>query len=219
MRFSLCLVALSLSVLCFGTPGSSAALKRAAANVTGGGTFSVGDNLKGHFNFNAVNHEDGSVTGHLTLRDPEATPEQDVDGTGELGLESSPDGVELTADVDSINIQGNRAALSGVIRQSTVQRYMGLRIILTIEDNGEGDSETPDKITWGFYQRITERLVTDFENPDAGAYPVGKKVLATDAENPEAGAFLVGDSDFDSQSFPLTSYALTDIKGGNIQLH
>jgi len=217
MKFSLYAVALVLSLLCSGTQGFAA--KRGAANITGGGTFVVGDNLKGHFNFNAITHEDGSVTGKVSLRNPEGAPEQDVDGTGEPGLEGLPDGVDLAAEVDSLNINGNRATLSGVIRQSSAQRYVGLRMILTIEDNGEGNAETPDKITWGFYQRVTERLVTDFENPEAGAYPVGKKFLATDAENPEAGAFLVGDGDFDSQSFPLTSYVLTDINGGNIQLH
>jgi hypothetical protein len=217
MRFSLWSLALILSLLCLGTQSSSARSK-GAANITGGGTFIVGDNLKGHFNFNAVTQQDGSVSGHLTLRNPEVAPEQDVDNTGEPGLEALPDGVELTADVDNLNISGNRATLSGVIRQASAQRYVGLRVILTIEDNGEG-TDTPDKITWGFYQRVTERLVTDFENPEAGAYPVGRKFLATDAENPEAGAFLVGESDFDSQTFPLTSYVLTDINGGNIQLH
>ena len=219
MKFSLYAIAIVLSFLCLGSQDSSAAARQGNANITGGGTFIVGDNLKGHFEFNAVTHQDGSVTGHLSFRNPEAAPEQDVDGTGEPGLESLPDGIDLNADVDSLQINGNRATLSGVIRQSSAQRYVGLRVILTIEDNGEGNAETPDKITWGFYQRVTERLVTDFENPDAGAYPVGKKFLATDAENPEAGAFLVGDGDFDSQSFPLTSYVLTDINGGNIQLH
>ena len=218
MKFSLCAITLSLSLLCFGVPGSSAA-SNDVASVTGGGTFLVGSNLKGHFNFNAVTHEDGSVTGHLSLRDPEAAPNQDVDGTGELGLEGLLNGVELTADLDSINISGNRVALSGVVTESSVQRYVGLRMILTVEDNGEGNADVPDRITWGFYQRISRRLVADFENPDAGAYPVGEKILATDEENPEAGAFLVGESDFDSHSFPLSSYSLTNIDGGNIQVH
>jgi hypothetical protein len=218
MRFSLCAVALLLSLLCFGTPGSSAAFN-AAVNITGGGTFVVGNNLKGHFNFNAITHQDGSVTGYLSLRNPEAAPEQDVDGTGEPGSDGLPDGVQLSAELDSINISGNRAALSGVVRTASNKRYVGLRIVLTLEDNGEGGGEGPDKITWGFYQRITPRLVADFENPDAGAYPVGVKILASDAENPDAGAFLVGDSDIDSQSFPLSSYALVDVEGGNIQVH
>ena len=217
MKF-LCGVTLSLSLLCFGVPGSSAA-SNGVASVTGGGTFFVGNNLKGHFNFNAVTHRDGSVTGHLSLRDPEEAPNQDVDGTGEFGLEGLSDGVELTADLDSINVSGNRTALSGVVKEASIPRYVGLRMILTVEDNGEGEADAPDKITWGFYQRISRKLVADFENPDAGAYPVGEKFLATDAENPEAGAFLVGESDFDSHSFPLSSYSLTNIDGGNIQVH
>jgi hypothetical protein len=178
----------------------------------------VASDKKGHFNFNAVTDESGNVTGHLSLRDPEEAPNQDVDGNGELGLEALPDGVELMANVDSINVSGNRAALSGVITSASVPRYVGLRIILTLEDNGEMNPE-PDKITWGFYQRIIPRLVADAENPDAGAYPVGVKILATDFENPEAGAFFVGESDVDSQSFPLSSYSLTTINGGNIQVH
>ena len=218
MRFSLCAVVLFVSLLCPGTPASSAA-SNGAASITGGGTFVVGNDLKGHFNFNAVTHRDGSTTGHLSLRQPEEAPDQDVDGTGEPGLEALPSGVDLTADLDSMNINGNRAALSGVVRTASTQRYVGLRIVLTVEDAGEGDSEGPDKITWGFYQRVIPRLVADFDFPEAGAYPVGVKFLASDVENPDAGAFLVGDSDIDSQSFPLTSYTLTDISGGNIQVH
>jgi hypothetical protein len=217
MRSTLCAVALFLALVCLGAQGSFATSDR-AANITGGGTFVVGNDLKGHFNFNAVTHQDGSVTGHLSLRNPEAAPDQDVDGTGDPSLEGLPDGVELTADLDSMNISGNRAALSGVVRTASNQRYVGLRIVLTVEDTGEGDGD-PDKITWGFYQRVIPRLVADFENPEAGAYPVGVKTLASDAENPEAGAFLVGESDIDSNSFPLSSYALNDINGGNIQVH
>lgn len=218
MRATLRAVALFSSVVCFGTQGSFAA-NNGAANITGGGTFVVGTNLTGHFNFNAVTHPDGSVTGHLSLRNPEAAPEQDVDGTGDPGLEGLPDGVELTADLDGMNISGHRAALSGVVRTASNQRYVGLKIVLTVEDTGEGDAEGHDKITWGFYQRVIPRLVADFENPEAGAYLVGVKILASDAENPEAGAFFVGDSDIDSSSFPLSSYALNDINGGNIQIH
>lgn len=216
MKLSLYAVTLCLALFCCGVPSSSFAADD-EASVTGGGTFSVGDK-KGHFNFNAITHRDGTVTGHLTLRDPEEAPNQDVDGTGELGLDGLSDGAEVTADVDSVNINGNRAVLSGVITRASVPRYVGLRMILTIEDNGENGRE-PDKITWGFYQRVARRLVADFENPDAGAFPVGEKILATDFENPEAGAFSVGESDFDSHSFPLSSYSLTEIRGGNIQVH
>jgi hypothetical protein len=218
MKSILCTLTLGLSLLCFGALRSSAA-SDGAASVTGGGTFSVGSNRVGHFNFNVVTHRNGSVTGHLTLRDPEEAPNQDVDGNGELGSEALPEGAEVTADLDSVKISGNRAALSGVITTASVPRYVGLRIILTVEDSGEGNGAEPDQITWGFYQRIIPRLVADAENPDAGAFPVGVKILATDFENPLAGAFFVGESDFDSNSFPLSSYSLTAIEGGNIQVH
>ena len=213
----ICIVVLSLAALGLTGARSSSAASDGAHAVTGGGTFSVGANKKGHFDFNAITHADGSISGHLSLRDPEGAPDQDVDGIGDAGLGALDDGVELRADVDSAKVEGNRAALSGVITSASVPRYVGLRIILTVEDDGEGDPE-PDKITWGFYQRIPRRLVTDEENPDAGAFPVGEKFLATDAERPEEGAFLVGESDFDSQTFPLSSYSLSNIGGGNIQV-
>lgn len=218
MKSSVCAVILSVSLLCFGSLRTSAA-SDGAVSVTGGGTFSVGNDKKGHFNFNAVTHADGSVTGHLTLHDPEEAPNQDVDGNDEAGQEGLPDGAEVTAELDSVKIDGKRAALSGIITSASSQRYLGLRMILTVEDSGEGKGNEPDKITWGFYQRIERRLVADDENPDAGAFPVGEKFLATDAERPEEGAFLVGDAEFDSQTFPLSSYALNDIHGGNIQVH
>ncbi|HEY2972572.1 MAG TPA: hypothetical protein VGJ48_08675 [Pyrinomonadaceae bacterium] len=66
---------------------------------------------------------------------------------------------------------------------------------------------------------LRSSAASDFENPDAGEFPVGVKILATDFENLEAGAFFVGESDFDSHSFPLSSYTLTNIDGGNIQVH
>ena len=217
MKSILCAVAVCLSLVCFGMPTSLAAADGAVA-VTGGGTFSVGQDKNGHFNFNAITHANGSVTGHLSLRDPEEVPNQDVDGNGESGSEALPEGAEVTADLDSVNISGNRVALSGVITRASVQRYVGLRMILIIEDNGEGNAAEPDKVTWGFYRRIPRRLVADAENPDAGAFPVGERFLATDAERPEEGAFLVGESEFDTNSFPLSSYSLTNINGGNIQI-
>lgn len=216
MKSKLCGVALLLSFLV--VPASFAASDD-ASSITGGGTFIVGDNLKGHFSFNAITHRDGSVTGHLTLRDPEVVPDQDVDRNGEQDSEALSDGVELTVDLDSVAVHGKRAALSGVITNATKQRYLGLRMIVTVEDNGEGDNAEPDKITWGLYQRVTPRLVADAENPDAGEFPVGMQILATDAERPEEGSFLVGESDLNSHSFPLSSYSLNNIDGGNIQVH
>jgi len=147
MRF---LYALILSLALVGAAAAkSLVTSDEDSSVTGGGTFSVGTNKKGHFDFNAIKHIDGSITGHLSLRDPEEAPNQDVDGTGELGLGELSDGADLTADVDSLKINGNRAAISGVITRATVPRYVGLRIILTVEDTGEGDAE-PDKVTCVF---------------------------------------------------------------------
>ncbi|MBC7933380.1 MAG: hypothetical protein H7Z38_22690 [Rubrivivax sp.] len=197
----------------------SVATVRSGPSATGGGTFVLGDNVKRHFNFNAITHTNGSVTGHISLSDPTGFPNQDVDGTGEPGLEGSSSGFDVKADVDCVDVNGNRAALSGIITDATPSSYIGRRMILTVVDNGEGKkADGPDMITWGVYLRRFQRLVGDFENPDAGEFPVGVKNLVGDFENPDAGEFLVGDDDLGCRSFPLSSYSPVEISGGNIQV-
>jgi len=172
-------------------PGPSAA---------GAGTVSLADGLKRRFEFKVVTQEDGGVSGYVTLSDPSEIADQDVDGTGEPGLEGAPDVVELTVEVYSMSVEGKRAVLSGVVTSTNHLRYADVRVILTVEDNGEGgEAGRPDRITWGIYRKEDERHVTDAENPDAGIYPTGGR-------------------EFDSRRFPLSAYSLSAIGEGDIQV-
>ncbi len=199
MRFTLLALVLALSPITLLTPGS-AAMCADGASVAGSGVVSLGGDQKRRFEFEATAGEGDAVSGYITLSDPEGVPGEDVDGSGEQEAEAAPSGLELTVALDSMVVKGNRAVLSGVVASTNLARYAGARVILTVEDNGEGGKgAAPDRLTWGVYRESPER-------------PVG------DAENGDAGARMVGGARFDVNSFPLSSYSLDKIDEGNIRV-
>lgn len=156
----------------------------------------------------------GSVTGQLSV------PDQDVDGDGTGDPSATATTLSLRVDVDCVRVQGNRAVLAGQVRESNVSTYVGRRMLLTVEDGGEGKNAGPDRYTWGQYRSTAATwIASDGELAfDPG---VGLTWIATDSErtddvgipsNPPAG--------IDCQSFPLSSYALEDLPlgSGNIQV-
>lgn len=199
MRFTLLALVLTLSPIILPAPASPAGCA-ASLSAAGSGAVSVGGGQKRRFEFEAAVGEDGSVTGYITLSDPENLPSVDVDGAGEQDAEGSPSGLELTAAVDSMSVKGNRAVLSGAVSSTNVARYAGARVILTVEDNGGGgDGAAPDRVTWGVYREAPERPVEDAENGDAGPR-------------------MAGGARFSADSFPLSSYSLDGIDEGNIEV-
>ena len=46
--------------------------------------------------------------------------------------------VTLTLSLDCLRLDGNRAAMSGVVTDSTYAPYVGTRALMAVEDNGEG---------------------------------------------------------------------------------
>src|SRR3712207_8371342 len=54
---------------------------------------------------------------------------------------------------DGMRVSDNRAVISGTVRDSNVTGLIGRRVLLTVEDNGEG---TRDRVTWGVYDRSEE---------------------------------------------------------------
>ena len=111
--------------------------------------------------------------------------------------------------------------MSGVISQSNLLSAVGLRILLVVEDNGEGiNAATTDKLTWGIYQPSGGAWTPkDAERDDDNG--AGLSWLATDFERtddigvPSNQSKLVG-----CQSFNLAAYSLVDVAhgGGNIQV-
>lgn len=168
-----------------------------------------------------ANSNGGSADGKLTFSGPAEIVDQDVDGDGtaSAGIVN----VTVSADVDCLKLSGKRAAISGVVSSSNVDSLVGRRIVLAVEDNGEGNkSAEPDRYTWGSYVGAAGTwFPTDAEVPgDNGA---SFSWLATDAEDPSDPGFqyhTVTLTTFDCQSFPLASYAFEDIPNGagNVQV-
>ncbi len=121
---------------------NSAAAKPAGGNITvaGGGTTEE-FGYKTTYEFNAV-QSGGKTTGHIILKFRAA-------------------GGSLYIEVDCLRLfDGNKATLSGVITQLRAHPnsnpdfnppppyiFVGGRVSLTVEDNGEGGSASPDQVS------------------------------------------------------------------------
>ena len=167
--------------------------------------------------FNARVQNNGHTVGEMTFVDPAVVPVPDPDDPSAI----ADPGAVVTAKFDCLQITGNRAVMSGIISQSSIAAAIGLRVLLVVEDNGEGvNIATPDKLTWGVYQPATGNWIPkDAERDD----DIGATLtwIAKDAERdddvgvPSNQSKVIG-----CQSFPLSSYSFVDIKhgGGNVQV-
>jgi hypothetical protein len=119
-----------------------------------------------------------------------------------------------------LKVQGNRAVVAGLVKESNISAYVGRRMLLTVEDGGEGNNAAPDRYTWGQYRSTAATWVAS--DAELGVDPgVGLTWIATDAERTDdAGIPSTTPTGIDCQSFPLGSYALEDLPqgSGNIQV-
>ena len=170
--------------------------------------------------FNAKIHPNGSASGDIKFEGPITVPsEQDVDGDG-TGDPGSTTTLEMRVDVDCLKVDGSRAALSGLVRQSSVGSYVGRRVLLSVEDGGEGKNAAPDGFTWGQYRTSTATWVaSDAELVvDPG---VGLTWTATDFEREDdEGISSTPHAAGDCNGFPLGSYGFESLGQGtgNIQV-
>ena len=109
--------------------------------------FVLEDDFSKSVEFNATSDERGVTTGQMTFRDEARVVVQDVDGVG--GGEESSSEFYMTAILDSLTIDRNRAVMSGTITDSSIRSYIGKWVQLVVEDNGDGRE---DKFTWCFCQ-------------------------------------------------------------------
>jgi hypothetical protein len=209
--FILVLVSIALPVMSLaGADGPSA---------TGSFEFALEDGQPKFLKFNARTQNNGRTAGEMTFTDPNASPGGDPDTPGNSNTPAT--GISMRATFDCLRIDGNRAVMSGAIVESNILIAIGLRVLLVVEDNGEGvNIPTSDKLTWGVYQNSANTWIPkDAErDDDNGALLTW---IATDAERsddvgvPSNPSKLIG-----CQSFPLSSYSFVDIKhgGGNVQV-
>jgi hypothetical protein len=180
--------------------------------------FSFGDGVTRYVKFNAKVNPDGTSKGEMTFVDPAATPETDTDNPE--GSSNTSTGLTIRVEFDCLVVDGNRAVMSGEIVESGFPASIGQRVLLTVEDNDEGQpAPGPDRLAWGVYKKAiggwvpadAERdsdppvppwLVTDFERDDDVGYQSNRSTAIS------------------CQSFPLSSYSFLDVEhgGGNIQV-
>ncbi len=168
--------------------------------------------------FNATGTSGGRASGDILLSEPVVLTDQDVDGDG-TGDPEIRETVSLRIAVDCLKVEGNRAVLGGLIRESSAGNYAGRRMLLTVEDNAENERE-PDRYSFGLYRATAPTWVpTDAElRFDEGA---GMEWVATDAErDDDKGISSRPRPEVDCEAFPLTSHDLEDLSAddGDVQI-
>ena len=204
--FSLVLISVAMPVSFAGADGPSA---------SGSFQFTLDDHPR-FLEFNVRQQNKDTVVGEMSFTDPNTTVVDDPDTPRNEAL-----GVSIRASFDCLKITGNRAVMSGVITESNILNAIGLRVLLVVEDNGEGiNTLAVDKLTWGVYQSsATAWIPKDAERDDDNGASL--TWLATDAErSDDPGIPSNANKTIGCQSFPLDAYTFSDIKhgGGNVQV-
>ena len=154
-----------------------------------------------------------SAKGQMTFNAAIEVSNEDVDGEGVSPIAVS--NVSATVKFDCVRVNGNRAAMSGLVTSSNVTDYIGKRAVLAVEDNGEGiNASAPDRFTWGVYRQSAQSWVpSDAEVPgDTGAL---LNWTATDAERiDDPGIPARQSGEIDCRSFPFGAYAFEQVAHG-----
>ena len=206
----------ALFLLSFAMPEAATA-QPAEQAASGTYQFSLEDGYSKYLEFDARTQPDGTTTGSMTFTDETVVEDLDLDGTGS---KESFSGAFIRVEFDCMAIHGNRAVISGIIRDANPSSYMGRRVLLVVEDNGN-DPERPDKLTWGYY-KPEERGWTPSDAELERDEGIGMTWWATDAELRDDVGLQMPRSDevVGCQNFPLSAYAFEDIEhgAGDIQI-
>jgi hypothetical protein len=175
--------------------------------------FALEDGLSKSVEFDATSDERGVTTGRMTFRDEAGVSEQDPDGAGDERPESPPPFL-MTANLNSLVIERNRAVMGGTVTDSNIRSYIGKWVQLVVEDGEE------DKFTWCFCQPEESGWVpADSERPDDGAY---RKWWATDAEREDDRGIpsenIIPGSKTSCKVFALSTYSFADVRSGEGQI-
>ena len=131
--FALCLVFLA-------TP-----LPTSAQTASGQYKFILEDESMKYLEFDAKSAERGGATGYFLFQDEAKYVVWDPDGEP---TKDEPTPFFMKAEFDSMTVEKNRALISGVIRDSSHQAYIGRWVQLVVEDND--GVEVADKFVWQF---------------------------------------------------------------------
>jgi len=212
-------LALSSLLTCLSAPAPAAA-EKGGPSASGSFRFPVAG-LSQAVDFDVRTDKGGDTSGRLTFSGAAEIPDQDVDGEAGAPSGGTVTDVYYTARFDCLDVSGNRAVMSGFVTGSTLPAYIGQRVLLVVEDNGEGvNAPAPDRLTWGVYkQNVKGWTPSDAElERDPG---VGLTWIAKDFEREDnAGVPSHRSDEVTCKSFPLSSYSLDAVAhgDGNIQV-
>ncbi len=209
-------IIVALFLVALTVPGANAS---SGPSARGDYRFVLDDELSKTVVFTATTDEGGTTTGQMTFRDQAIVTEQDVDGTG--GESEAPkETFFITASLDSMTIENNRAILGGVVTDSSSRNYIGRFVQLVVEDNGDG-AEGVDNLSWCLCQpEVGGWVPADSElRDDEGAW---YKWWATDAEvKDDAGVQsrnIIPGNQKSCPTFPLSTYEFAAIKSAEGQI-
>jgi hypothetical protein len=197
---------------------STAGAQTSHPSASGTYRFVLEDDFSKSVEFNATSDERGVTTGQMIFRDEAGVSEQDPDGVADE--KQSPSPFYMTAVLDSLTIDRNRAVMSGTVADSSIRSYIGKWVQLVVEDNGDGREE-PDKLTWCLCQPEEGGWVpADAEvREDQGAW---SQWWATDAEREDdkgiQSANIIPGNKTSCKVFPLSSYPFADVRNGEGQI-
>ena len=183
--------------------------------------FTLEERLTKNIEFDAITNSDGSATGEMTFSGPAEFPDQDVDGTGRAGFSGSLSNHQIEVRFDGMVVERNMAVMRGTVTGSNLEDYIGQRVLLVVEDNGdEIEGRVQDKLTWGVYKPVVQDWIpTDAElEDDNGARLTW---IATDAEREDDKGVPSNQCQvMICQTFPLSAYSFDDFldSAGNIQV-
>lgn len=188
------------------------------ASANGDFRFTLDDGVIRHLEFNVRADTGGAAAGQMHFSAQGESPDQDVDGDGSA---TPPAGVYMKAEFDCLAVSGNRAVMSGAVTETNLDGYVGRRVLLVVEDGGEGvNAESPDRLTWGVYLKPASGWTPrDAERDPNEADPVTWMVRdAERPDDPEVASRKEGP--VGCQSFSLASYSFVDVKhgDGNVQV-
>lgn len=185
-------------------------------SASGNFQFSLEDGQPRYLEFNAREQNKGTIVGEMTFSDPSVVPVGDPDSSDGSGTP----GALVKAKFDCLKITGNRAVMGGVISESNILAAVGLRVLLVVEDNGEGVNALNDKLTWGIYLPQTAGWTPkDSEREDDNGASLSW--IAKDFERPDDVGIPSNQSKtVGCESFSAAAYSFVDIVhgGGNVQV-
>lgn len=209
-----CVSILALSMLGFSTFNLAAA-QTGEQSAEGSFSYAIEDGSTNSIEFRAERSSDGRTEGRMTFSGEVEIPDQDVDGTGDREFSGPLQNISLEASFDGLVVERNRAVMSGVVTGCALGDYIGRRVLLIVEDNGNGIARGGDQFTFGFYKTVERDWVpsdADFEHDDGASLTW----IATDAEfkDDEGVPYPLVDVPVNSQSFPVSSYSFAEVTSG-----